>query len=166
MYSKIRLCIIIISLMLANTVVISFAADKELKFPLPNLSPLLTNDQCRCEAIVSAGLFGNTIQNKGIFGQLSKGTDKLSIRIEGNILHFLSGASFEIGEAKAAQFQIIHNSDEQVTSILSQETALGHTVDIFTLNKENGMAVWTKTRSSDLLSGGTPSAQSFYLKCK
>ena len=120
---------------------VSLAADKELKFPLPNLSPLITTDQCRCEAVVSAGLYANAIQDKGILGQLSKGTDKISIRIEGNILHFLSGASFEIGEAKAAQFQIIYNSDEQLLGILSQETAFGYTVDIFTLNKKNGLAV-------------------------
>lgn len=166
MYSKILICIIIITLMLANTAMIGAAADKELKFPLPNLSPLSTHDQCKCEAIISAGLYANTIQNKGILGELSKGTDKINIRIKGNTLYFLSGDSFDIGEAKSAQFQIIHNSDEQVSSILSNKTAVGHTVDIFTLNKKNGMAVWTKTRSSDLLSGGTPSAQSFYLKCK
>ena len=91
---------------------------------------------------------------------------RFGLRVTFCISYQVPALGFEIGEAKAAQFQIIHNSDEQVTSILSQETALGHTVDIFTLNKKNGMAVWTKTRSSDLLSGGTPSAQSFYLKCK
>lgn len=166
MSSKIYICVIVISLILVNTSVVSLAADKELNFPLPNLSPLITHDQCRCEAIVSAGLYANTIQNKGISGELSKGTDKISVRIKGNILHFLSGASFETGEANAAQFQIIHNSDEQVSGILTQKTAFGLTVDIFTLNKKTGMAVWTKTRSSDLLAGGNPSAQSLYLKCK
>jgi hypothetical protein len=166
MRRKIHIYIIVIPLIFVNTSILSLAADKELKFPLPNLSPLITNEQCRCEAIVGAGLYGSTIQNKGILGQLSKGTDKISIRIEGNILHFLSGASFEIGEAKAAQFKIISGSDEEVTAILPQETALGYTVDIFTLNKKTGLAVWTKTRSYDAWSGGAPSAQSFYLRCK
>lgn len=166
MSSKIRICVIAFSLMFASTTALSSAADKELRFPLPNLLPLTTQDQCKCEAVVSAGLYANTIQNKGISGELSKGIDKISVRIEGNILHFLSGASFETGEAKTAQFQIIHNSDEHVSGILTQKTAFGLTVDIFTLNKKTGMSVWTKTRSSDMLAGGTPSAQSFYLKCK
>lgn len=163
---KIHILIISVSLILVNNSMVSLAAEKELKFPLTTLSSLINPDQCKCEAIVSAGLYANTIQNKEILGQLSKGTDKISIRIEGNILYFLSNASFETGEAKAAQFQILHKSDEQVLGVLNQETPQGYTVDIFTLNKNNGMAVWTKTRSSDLLSGGTPSGQSFYLKCK
>jgi len=166
MFYKIHILTIFVLLILVNNSMVSFAAGKELKFPVPTLSPLINQDQCKCEAIVSAVLYANTIQNKGIYGQLFEGTDKVSIRIEGNILHFLSGASFETGEAKAAQFKILHKSNEQVLGVLTQETPLGYTVDIFTLNKNNGMAVWTKTRSSDLLSGGTPSGQSFYLKCK
>ena len=144
----------------------SLAVDKRLKFPLPHFSPLVTADQCRCEAIVGAFLHANTTEDKGVLGEVFKGTDKISLQIEGDILYFLSGASFKLGEAKPVLFKIIHNSEEQVLAILPEQTTFGYTVDIFTLNKKTGVAVWTKTRSYDSFSGGAPSAQSFYLKCK
>ena len=146
--------------------------DKELNFPLPELLPLITPNQCRCEAIVSTGLFADTTSlspniKKGISAGLNKGTDKISIQIDGDTLYFLSGASFETGEAKPAQFKIFHHSKEHLLAIISEETpAGGYTVDIFTLNKKTGLAVWTKTRSSELFRGNIPSAQTFYLKCR
>ncbi len=53
-------------LVLLTTFSNCLAADKQLKFKLPYLSPLVTPDQCRCEAIVSSSLIADTIQEKGI----------------------------------------------------------------------------------------------------
>jgi hypothetical protein len=143
------------------------AADKEMNFTLTNLSPLITPNQCKCKAIVSAALIADMINKSHISAELEKGTDNISIQIEGEKLHFLSGASFKLGEAKGAEFQIIKNNDEQVVAVLVEETKIGGvTIDIITFHKNTGLAVWTKTRSYDLFSGGSPSAQSFYLICK
>jgi hypothetical protein len=155
-----------ITLLLMLTIISSvLAADKKLEFALPHLSSLVTPNQCRCKAIVSSHLFANTIEGKNISARLKRGVDEISIEIEGNTLYFLSDASFNLGEAKSAKFQVIYNTEEEVLAICHQQTA-GYTVDIFTLHKKTGLALWTKTRSFDLLSGGTPSGQSFYLICK
>ena len=164
MSTKVFLAFINLLVML-TTISSVLAADRKLEFALPHLSPLVTPNQCRCKAIVSSQLFANTIRKKGIEAKLAKGTDKVSIQIEGDILYFLSDASFNLGEAKPAKFQVIYNTEEEVLAICHQQTA-GYTVDIFTLHKKTGLALWTKTRSFDLLSGGTPSGQSFYLICK
>jgi hypothetical protein len=162
---KVRLSLVMAGVSLLFFYNCSLTADKELNFPLPELSPLMTPNQCHCEAIVSAGLYADTLLKKQIWSTLYKGTDKVSIQIEGDTLYFLSGASFGIGEAKPAQFKIVNQPQEQVVAIRSQEMIDGYTIDIFTLNKKTGLAVWTKTRSNDAISGGTPSTQSSYLKC-
>ena len=164
MSTKVFLTFITLLVML-TTISSVLAAERKLEFALPHLSPLMIPNQCRCKAIVSSHLFANTIKERNISAQVKEGVDEISIEIEGNTLYFLTGASFNLGEAKAAKFQVIYNTEEEVLAICPQQTA-GYTVDIFTLNKKTGLAVWTKTRSFDLLSGSTPSAQSFYLICK
>ena len=164
MSTKVFLAFINLLVML-TTISSVLAADRKLEFALPHLSPLVTPNQCRCKAIVSSHLFANATKERNISAQLERGIDEISIEFEGNTLYFLTGASFNLGEAKAAKFQVIYNTEEEVLAICHQQTA-GYTVDIFTLHKKTGLALWTKTRSFDLLSGGTPSGQSFYLICK
>lgn len=143
------------------------AADKEMNFTVRNLSPLKTPNQCKCKAIVSASLFTDGTKKNNISAYLRKGTDNISIQIEGKKLHFLSGTSFNLGEAKGVEFQIIKNNDEQVVAIFIEETKIGGiTIDIITFHKNTGLAIWTKTRSYDFFSGGNPSSQTFYLICK
>jgi hypothetical protein len=153
-------------LLLVVVFVVPTHAGKELKLPLPKAQALITPNTCRCESIVSAVIYGNTIGDKGILAQLNKGTDKISISIEENILYFLSGASFKIGEARPAQCKIMHNTHDQVLAICPTSSTFGFTVDTITINKKTGFGVWTKTRSDDLISGGNPSTQSFYLICR
>jgi hypothetical protein len=108
----------------------------------------------------------NTIGDKGILAELNKGTDKISIEIEGNALYFLTGASFKAGQVRPAPCRIMHNTDEQVLAICPTSSTFGFTVDTITINRKTGFAVWTKTRSNDLFSGENPSAQTFYLICR
>ena len=164
--SKSLLSLIVAVILISHIPSTSFAAGKELKFPLPKSQALITPNTCRCESIVSAVIYGNTIGDEGILAQLDKGTDKVSIEIEGDTLYFLTGASFKVGEARPAQCRIMHNTDEQILAVCPTPTNFGYTVDTITISRKTGLAVWTKTRSADLFSGGNPSAQSFYLICK
>jgi hypothetical protein len=164
--SKSLLSLILTVIFISHIPPASLAAGKNLKFPLPKSQALITPNTCRCESIVSAVIYGNTLGDKGILAQLDKGTDKISISIEGDTLYFLTGASFKTGEARPGQCQIMHNTDEQILAVCPTPTNFGFTVDTITINKKTGLAVWTKTRSADLFSGGNPSAQSFYLICK
>lgn len=165
MSTKVFLAFITLLVML-TTISSVLAAERKLEFTLPHLSPLMTPNQCRCTAIVSSHLYANTIKERNISAQLKRGTDEISIEIEGNTLYFLTGASFKLGDARPAEYQVIYNAKDQVLAIFPQKTPLGITVDVFALNKKTGLAVWTKTRSYDVPSGGTPSGQSFYLICK
>jgi len=156
-------CSIVAAGLLTTQSSIALETDRELRFPLPRLSPVVNPSQTRCEAVVSTGLYANTIGEKGILAQLARGTDKISIEVDGDVLYFLTGAGFNLGGAKGAKFQVLHNSEQQILAITSEG---GKTVDVFTLNKKTGLAVWTKTRFLDFMSGGNPSAQSFYLMCR
>jgi hypothetical protein len=166
MLNRIILISIAIVLLLFSSLPQVVAGGKELKIPLPSLAPPMSSDQCRCESLINAAVFADTLSQKNIVGTLSKGTDEISIEIKGNILYFLSGASFKQGGARPAEFRVVHNTNEQILAICSQETGNGYTVDIFALNKKTGIAVWTKTRSYDLFSGGHPLGYCIYLKCK
>ena len=166
MYIRIILVPIVIVLFLFGSLPQVVAGGKELKVPLPDLAPPLSSDQCRCESLINASVYADTLSQKNIVGTLSKGTDEINIEIKGNTLYFLSGASFKQGDVSPAEFRVVHNTDSQVLAICSQETGNGYTVDIFALNKENGIAVWTKTRSYDLFSGGHPLGYCIYLNCK
>ena len=156
-------CSIVAVALLTTQSAIAGEADRELRFPLPRLSPLVNPRQARCEAVVSTGLYANTIGEKRILAELARGTDKISIQVDGDVLYFLTRAGFNLGEATGAKFQVLQNSEEQIQAISSEG---GNTVDVFTLNKKTGLAIWTKARSIDLFSGGNPSAQSFYLMCR
>ena len=164
--SKSLLSLILTIILISQFSSITLAAGKELRLPLPKSQALITPNTCRCESIISAIIYGNTIGDKGILAQLDKGTDKISISIEGDTLYFLTGASFKAGEARPAKCQVMHNTVEQILAICPTPANFGFTVDTITINRKTGLGVWTKTRSDDLFSGGNPSAQSFYLICR
>jgi predicted transcriptional regulator len=93
---------------------------------------------------------------------VNEGTDSLAIEIQNDVLYIMTNVGFESASAKRAEFEVVSNSDETVLAVTSEGE---RTVDVFTLDKTTGMAVWTKTRSEDLIFG-SPTAQSFLLTCQ
>jgi hypothetical protein len=101
---------------------------------------------------------------KGVKGEVFKGTDKISIEIRGDKLHFLTRASFEAGDAADENpWSIIYNDKHTVLAVDAIEKNL--IVNVFALNKDTGIANWTKLRSADIITGN-PDGQSYCLKCE
>ena len=83
-----------------------------MKFPIPKTVPLITPNKFKCKSIVSPVIYGNTIGDKGMLAQPDKGTDEVSIEIEGEVLYFLSGASLKVGDVRPARCLITRNTDK------------------------------------------------------
>jgi len=94
-----------------------------------------------------------------------RGTDTLAIRVEGRSLHMMTRAAVESGIAKAAPMVIVRNNDDEMAAIAAEEVPLSFTLETFLLNKQNGYAVWTKSRPR-LLIREVPDTQAIYFKCR
>lgn len=75
-------------------------------------------------------------------------------------LSFLSGASFDTGVVDGVDFSIIKNDDRELAAILWN----GNSINSLVLNKTNGLAIWSKSRS-DFPGYGAPSTNLSYLRC-
>lgn len=93
------------------------------------------------------------------------GTDTLAIRIDGDRLHVMTRAAVESGIATAAPMIIVRNSDDEMAAIAAEEIPLSFTLETFLLNKQNGYAVWTKSRPRYLIQD-VPDTQAIYFRCR
>jgi len=142
---------------------------KVIEIPYPTTAKFKgSQDRYFCEALIGTQVYApsETIGkiNKGVIGEVFKGTDKISIKIEGNKLYFLTGASFEVGDtAEENPMNIIHNDSHILLAIDKIESNL--IVSVFTLNKDTGIGNWSKIKPYGLLTGN-PDSQSYCLKCE
>ena len=78
-----------------------------IKYQFPYTQKLSDTNKFSCDAMISTMLYGanNNVGEKGVFGTMSPGTDKIGIQIEGDKLYFLTGAAAKIavesGSAKS-----------------------------------------------------------------
>jgi hypothetical protein len=93
------------------------------------------------------------------------GTDKLAIEIHGKDVKFMTRASVEAGQATGMTFTVARNDEALLVAFALQEELLGTTAHSLLLNRENGLAVWTKSRPTFLIDH-QPDVQAFYLLCK
>ncbi len=138
----------------------------KIKLQFPYTMKPVSETQFSCESLISTFIHGgNNAIEKGVYGELNKGTDKIAIEIEGDKLYFLTRASVEVGTAKGEPWNIVKNSGDRVVALYNGLDQMGTDINLFILNKKNGIAVWTKT-NSDLFGTENPGAQSFYLVCR
>lgn len=95
----------------------------------------------------------------------SVGTDRLAIEVRSDGLHFVTRAAVESGIAFAPPFRIVKNDSNALAAVDLQEGSLGFTLSTFLLNKQNGLAVWTKSRPSFAIRQ-EPDTQAHYLLCR
>lgn len=160
------------------TGVISIAAAAFVYFLKPNqfiaefpymdeqLSEFLgTNGEWTCDAVVSTELIAfkdSYIEKRdGIKGRVNKGTDKVNIKIDGDVLQFNTRAGFDVGLMEGEPFMITRDDDDFLIAVDTNEK--GTYIDTFILDKSTGLATWTKNRTSFLSDG--PETHSFYLVC-
>jgi hypothetical protein len=117
-----------------------------------------------CEALLFSAIHG---EEKGrLKGMVAKGTDNLSIEMKDNkTLLMMTVASVKAGITEPRTFAILKNTEKELTAISYEEPLLkGQTVNVFILNKETGLAIWSKN-STSFFTSKVPDAQIMYLKC-
>lgn len=120
----------------------------------------ITREELACEALADSMIYAD--KQEGVIGEVSKGTDKISIKIANGKFQFLSKASFESGELEGRPFTLLRN-DKYVVAVDYDDMPM---LNFFIMNRETGMAIWTKGRISPLLFGENPDSQSIYLICR
>ena len=128
--------------------------------PLPRPTPV-QGSAMACQSLLVTTLFPD-ILSEHIEGASQVTTDQVAIEIQGDRLRFMTGASVDVGLSTPALFQVLQNDADVLTAIYH---ATDGSLDSFILNKTNGIAVWTKSRSSSVLND-QPDTQSLYLQCE
>jgi len=134
---------------------------------IPFSTKILNTHSISCEAILSSYIWGaNTIREEGkIKASVSKGTDKIAIEMDDDRLYFLSSASQQTGTARGVEWNIVKNTDKKTVAILFNSENTFPNYNLFILNKETGIAIWTKSRE-DYIASDNPDTQSYYLICR
>jgi hypothetical protein len=145
-------------------------------------SPMPLNDkqQISCRSIARTYIGqGNVLAANGglhlpkeaanrILGQIEEGSDVLSIRIEHDYLVFLTKASFESGIAEGSRFPLIENTSDYLKAWDSSSSGVA-ILESFVLNKNNGLAIWTRVRPSGFFGQKVPAApdsDTIYFRCQ
>ncbi|MBI4225882.1 hypothetical protein HY612_02105 [Candidatus Roizmanbacteria bacterium] len=161
---------LIISVLVGGSVYFYMSNKTSLKENFPNGVKVDPEAGLNCRAIFGNLLYGNNIgQDKGIHANLFKGSDELAIETDSQgKFSFITKASVGIGQAKSDEgWKVVKNDKEYLIAVLDK---LGDPIPIrnshntFMLNKENGIAIWTKTRLVNL-GTNTPETQSYLLRC-
>lgn len=134
------------------------------KISFPFTQSVVSNTTFACEALIDSGVTGSPIEylTNGIEATISKGTNKVSLQIKDEkTLSFLSGASFNAGDVGGVDFPIVKNDDKELVAVMWN----GASMNTVVLNKKNGLAIWSKSRS-DFPTYDAPSADLSYLVCR
>lgn len=142
--------------------------EAEIKLDFPYTTAVNPGIGLSCEAMVGSMMYGSNVVNKGINASLFKGTDQVAIELDSkNNFKFITQASLKAGQASSSEnWKVLQNNKNFLIATLSKfsDVPIHNYVDLFYLNKENGIAVWTKTRAV-YLGSSTPEAQSYILEC-
>lgn len=165
---------IVIATLVGGAVWLYKSDDVKFRYQFPYAEKLRDVNKLSCEAMISTLIYGsnNPVQERGVFGEMFKGTEKIAIQIEGDKMYLLTGTSakvaVEAGSAKSENepWTVTRNDKDYITGVYSVNGVVtGNQIDVVIIKKSNGMGVWTKT-SDGLLGYDTPDAQTFYLKCQ
>ena len=134
------------------------------KISFPFTQSVASNSTFACDALIDSSVTGSPIESltNGIEATIGKGTNKVSLQIKDEeTLSFLSGASFNTGDVGGVDFSIVKNDDKELVAAMWNGVSMNTVV----LNKENGLAIWSKSRS-DFPAYDAPSADLSYLICR
>lgn len=117
-----------------------------------------------CHATQTASFFRKEFDSTEIEGNLEKGTDKLSIKINGDdTINFLTTAAVEGGSIEGDKSNIIRN-DEFI--LIAQDVWQNNIVSTLTISKETGLGIWQETTASGLpMDYKVPYGFMIYLQC-
>lgn len=134
------------------------------RISFPFTQSVASNATFACEALIDSSVTGSPVEylTNGIEATVGKGTNKVSLQIKDEkTLSFLSGASFNAGDVGGVDFSIVKNDDKELVAAMWN----GSSMNTVVLNKKNGLAIWSKSRS-DFPTYDAPSADLSYLICR
>lgn len=154
----------ILAILLVLAISSMASAEKTIKIKYPSTNNVSALSSLSCNAVMYAGIWGEL---DGIEGQIEEAKDILAIKIKDDeTMLLITKASVEVGIAEPAEFQIVKNDKEVLLAVEYHESALGSpSLGTFILNKETGLAIWTRNEPTYMLLG-KPVTQSHYLICK
>jgi hypothetical protein len=133
--------------------------------PIPQgVEVLKVTNALACDAVLVTSIEPSS-RTKRLEASSTVGKDKIAMQVQGRTLRFMTRRSVESGIASPAEFQILQNDQESLVAIETGTGTLGSTVNSVVVNKRNGLAVWTKSRSSFLFDS-EPDGQMLYLACR
>ncbi|KKS03831.1 MAG: hypothetical protein UU56_C0014G0030 [Candidatus Curtissbacteria bacterium GW2011_GWA2_41_24] len=139
------------------------------EFPYIN-SELLkaTPEEWVCDSMVHSRLNASkdsVFEKKdGIQGVVEKGTDKINLKIDGEILNVSSRAAFESGITESEPYEILRNDEKFLMAVnTNQEKTY---IDTFVVEKSTGLSTWTKNRTYFFDPEGHPESWAFYFICR
>ncbi len=122
-----------------------------------------------CQGLLNQSIIsdnGNISKKAGITAEsTTKSVDTIAININNNQLDFVTTAGVQLGDTKGKPLQIVENSDKFLVAIDRDETGLSKPMDVFTLNKKSGIALWSRSLESELFSDD-PTSETEYLICR
>lgn len=96
----------------------------------------------------------------------TKDGTKIAIEIGEKTIKFLTATSVEVGVTEPAELVILRSDEKTLVAIDPEvDIAIDPGVNTFVLNKESGLAVWTKAKPA-FLSFPLPQAQAYFLECR
>ncbi len=140
------------------------ATDLTLKIDFPPTQSVRGRRSLTCRSLLETDVTGSRDKflTNGIEAKVSHGANDISIVLkEPTSITFISEAARKSGVDRGDDFTVVRNDDSQLVAYLFNGTSLNS----FVLNKTNGLAIWSKIRSTfpvyDAPTGGTS-----YLLCR
>lgn len=161
----------IILIVLVAIVTVAYFAYKPIsrdrekyKISFPFTQSVVNHTTFACEALIDSSITGSPDEylTNGVEAAVGKGTNKVSLQVKDEkTLSFLSGASFNAGDVGGVDFSIVKNDEKELVAAMWNDSSMNTIV----LNKKNGLAIWSKSRS-DFPAYDAPSADLSYLICR
>ena len=140
------------------------AAGSALKIPFPATQSIGDRQSLTCQSLIDSDISGSGDKSltNGIEGKVTRGGNMAAVSWnDSSTLTFLSGAAFEAGVAQGVAFSIVSNSKDELVAYFFD----GSSINTFVLNKRNGLALWSKIRSTFPVYDA-PTGATSYMQCQ
>jgi hypothetical protein len=134
-----------------------------LKIAFPPTQSVAGRQSLTCQSLLESNISGSPDKSltNGIEGKVTGGSNKIAVSWkDASTMTLLSGAAFDVGVATGAPFSIVKDGKDELVAQFFD----GSSISTFVLNKSNGLAIWSKIRSTFPVYGAPTGAVS-YMQC-
>lgn len=138
---------------------------KEIIRQLPELSQLESTDSYTCRTLIHSEIAGlNNPDDQKIKASIWEKEEIIKINVKGETLFIKNLKGLIVRNEREEIWKVIENTNEQLIAFLSHKRFLNDTVNVFILDKTNGVAIYTEGYSF-LFQNKSLIAYSAYLSC-